>query len=781
MPPFDPEVQANARCAIVSTAERVFGFAVFYEELRAFRIVEYTEDVHLSRTEALLLQLQPRSCCQLLSGPDNVRKMARVAESCGVELAEVKSSDVKQGDVEQDLLRLLEGTDKCGLSKHMEVTRQKQAMRALAALLTHHSLVQEPANFNSCTLGIYPLRNFMYLDKAAFSALNVLPRPEESLRSNTSVLGFLNRCRSQIGQRRLRQWLTQPQTDQEKISRRHDIVEALVSAEGMLRDMEGQLRFVPDLERLAARLHRINTPATKAQKANLEDLVHLYQCVRSAEKMVQVLSTYEGVHQEILAQSMSERLRAILADFNNFKGLIEQTVDLQQAEMRNYCISTAFDASLKQMAQQRDKVKVAMEAVKADVDKKLAIAGTRGNEKAVSITECPEGWALRVTKKHQQALQSYKGSPALKVLQIKKQEVIFTTSELEKLNRQMEQAVADYNKQTQQLVEKALKVAATYCTVVEKMADALADFDVLCAFARVAVSAPCTFVRAKIDPTCSNFNIEGASHILVVANSEKSFVANDLNMEKETSRLHLITGPNMGGKSTYIRSIALIALLNQIGSFVPCRSAVLPIFDSVMCRVGASDMQLRGISTFMAEMLEASCILNTATERSLVIVDELGRGTSTSDGFGIAWAIARHLVEEKRCFSLFATHFHELAALESSASGVRNRHATAAVDPASGRLTFLYALADGAADQSYGAHVAELAGFPQHVVAAARKRAEEFEAGSSFGRSSKRQRLEDSSNKDALDYVFAAKTEEEFVQRSKEQLSRLQTLASAGC
>jgi len=186
-------------------------------------------------------------------------------------------------------------------------------------------------------------------------------------------------------------------------------------------------------------------------------------------------------------------------------------------------------------------------------------------------------------------------------------------------------------------------------------------------------------------------------------------------------------------------------------------------------------MQLRGISTFMAEMLEASCILNTATERSLVIVDELGRGTSTSDGFGIAWAIAKHLVEEKKCFSLFATHFHELAALEQATTGVRNRHATAAVDPASGRLTFLYAMAEDAADQSYGAHVAELAGFPEHVVADARKRAEEFEAGSSFGRSSKRQRLGD----DPLAVIFAAQSEEDFVQRSLQQLPKLQALA--GC
>merc|ERR1712061_729345 len=141
----------------------------------------------------------------------------------------------------------------------------------------------------------------------------------------------------------------------------------------------------------------------------------------------------------------------------------------------------------------------------------------------------------------------------------------------------------------------------------------------------------------------------------------------------------------------------------------------------------------------MAEMLEAACILNTATDRSLVIVDELGRRTSTSDGFGIAWAIARHLTEVTRCFSLFATHFHELATLEDATPAVRNRHATAAVDAASSQLTFLYALADGPADQSYGAHVAELAGFPERVVALARRRAAEFESGAEFGTPAKRQ------------------------------------------
>lgn len=657
----------------------------------------------------------------------------------------------------------------------------KQGMRAIAALITHGSLLSEPANFGACTLGVYPLRSFMYLDKAAFSALNLLPRPEESLRSSTSIFGLLNRCRSLLGTRRLRQWLTQPLTSAEEISSRHDVVDALSGAEVLLRQVEAFFRHVPDLEKIAARLHRIGTKSV-AQKATIEDLVYLYQSVRGAAELSTVLDTYAGPHKEAISRVVAQPVRACVSDFRNFCALVEQTVDLKQADQRNYCINSHFDASLQQLAAQRDKIKDQMEVARKAADADLNIQG-RSNEKGVSLMECPEGQAFRVTKKHQTTVQNHKGKIQFKTLTIKKQEFLFTTAELEKLNASYNEAVKTYEAQSAHLVQKALKVASSYRPVVERFAEHLGNLDVLAAFARTALSAPCQFVRPKLNTEGTTFKIRGATHVLVVANSENGFIANDLNMERESSRLHLITGPNMGGKSTYIRSVALIALLNQIGSFVPCTSAELPVFDAIMCRVGASDMQLRGISTFMAEMLEASCILNTASDRSLVIVDELGRGTSTSDGFGIAWAIARHLAEEKRCYTLFATHFHELAALEDVVPAVRNRHATAAVDAASGRLTFLYALADGPADQSYGAHCAELAGFPPGVVEAARRRAAEFESTGDFGRPAKRAKageVGDSKDDAVLEYVMAAGSEEEFVKRALENAQQLRRAVNGG-
>lgn len=720
-----------------------------------------------------------------LQSTEDGRKLGRVAESCGVTLTEVKALElIKKVDLEQDLLRLLCDTEGCGLSRHLEEQRLTQGKRALSVLIAHGQLMSEPANFGACTLGLYPMANFMFLDKAAFAALNVLPRSEESLRASTSIMGFLNRCRSCLGTRRLRQWLTQPLTSVQEIRRRHDVVEALSTTEALLRQVESHFRHVPDLEKIAVRLHRVGTKSL-AQKANLEDLVSLYHSVLGASAIVRDLESYSGKHQENLAKLVTEPLKACCVDFQNFRALAEQTIDLKQAEQRNYCINSVFDASLGQLAEKRDRVKAHMETTRKALESTLKLV-ERGNTSPLSLVDSPDGQVFRVTKKHQQTVQNAGSKSQYKPVSIKKMEFLFTTPELESLNTQYREAIVAYDKQSSLLAQKALAVASTYRPVVERLAESLGSLDVLAAFARTALNAPCSFVRAELDDTGKKFEIRGASHMLVVANSDKGFVTNDLDMDSDESRLHLITGPNMGGKSTYIRSVAIIALLNQVGSFVPCNSATLPVFDSIMCRVGASDMQLRGISTFMAEMLEAACILNTATSKSLVIVDELGRGTSTSDGFGMAWAIARHLVEKVNCFCLFATHFHELAALQGATEGVRNRHATAAVDPVSGALTFLYALADGAADQSYGPHVAEIAGFPRTVVEAARRRARAFEVGGSFGRPAKVRRTDEVPSSDAptaasiMGLLTAAGDEEDFVRRAKEHLPRLkEVLVSA--
>ncbi|MBV9632933.1 MAG: DNA mismatch repair protein MutS, partial [Xanthobacteraceae bacterium] len=307
-------------------------------------------------------------------------------------------------------------------------------------------------------------------------------------------------------------------------------------------------------------------------------------------------------------------------------------------------------------------------------------------------------------------------------------QVRFTTTELGALEAKIASAADRALGLELEIFDALVARVTALAEDIKAVAQALAVMDVAAALATLAAER--RYVRPQIDRSLA-FAIEGGRHPVVEQALDDPFVANDCDLsppaDPGSGRIYVVTGPNMAGKSTYLRQNALIAVLAQMGGFVPARNAKIGVLDRLFSRVGAADDLARGRSTFMVEMVETAAILNQATERSLVILDEIGRGTATFDGLSIAWASIEHLHENNRCRALFATHFHELTALATKLDRLTN--VTVRVKEWQGDVVFLHEVTAGAADRSYGIAVAKLAGLPAAVIERAKVILAELEAG----------------------------------------------------
>jgi len=378
-----------------------------------------------------------------------------------------------------------------------------------------------------------------------------------------------------------------------------------------------------------------------------------------------------------------------------------------------------------------------------------------------------DGGHLGQSHQHHPPLPS---SLPLQTLSVQKQGQLFTTPSLRKLSQRWAAQQAEYSRVQEGIVSQAVAVARTYTKLMQQGGRLLAEADVFLSLAQVASALDwcCPTLLDDEDGSKRELHITQLRHPVVEAAlpSASDFIPNDVHLSAASSSassttsiaspasrgscLSLVTGPNCGGKSTYIRSVGVAVLLAQVGACVPAAGMEWTLVDKVLCRVGASDNQLQGVSTFMAEMLETRALLAAATPRSLVIVDELGRGTSTFDGFGLAWAVAERLAGSAalQCRTLFATHFHELCDMEKALppGRVQNLHFSAEtpapVSPSSSptELTLTYEVRPGPCDRSFGVHVARLAKFPEEVVREAQARVEALQAEGAQGLTPEQQR-----------------------------------------
>ncbi|XP_019439430.1 PREDICTED: DNA mismatch repair protein MSH2 [Lupinus angustifolius] len=693
---------------------------------RVLGMAEFLDDSHFTNAESALVALGCKECILPIECGKSVenRVLHDALTKCGVMLTERKKTEFKTRDLVQDLGRLVKGS--------LEPVRDlvagfEFAPGALGALLSYTELLADESNYGNYTLRRYNLDNYMRLDSAAMAALNVLESKTDA-NKNFSLFGLMNRtCTVGMGKRLLHMWLKQPLVDVIEINSRLDVVQAFVEDALLRQDLQQHLKRISDIERLVHNLLK--------RRAGLHHIIKLYQSSIRIPYIKSALENYDGQFSSMMRKRYLEPLELWTDDdhLNKFIGLVEVSVDLDQLENREYMISSSYDPRLSKLKEQQELI----ESQIHDLHRQTADGLDLPIDKALKLDKSTQfGHVFRITKKEEPKIRK-KLSTQFIVLETRKDGVKFTNTKLKKLGDQYQRIVEEYKSCQKELVNKVVQTAATFSEVFDSLAELIAELDVLLSFANLASSCPTPYTRPYI--TSSNEGdiiLEGSRHPCVEAQGLVDFMPNDCKLIRGKSWFQIITGPNMGGKSTFIRQVGVNILMAQVGSFVPCDKASISIRDCIFARVGAGDCQLRGVSTFMQEMLETASILKGATDKSLIIIDELGRGTSTYDGFGLAWAICEHIVKLIKAPTLFATHFHELTALalknlrddqQKQIVGVVNYHVSANIDASTRKLTMLYKVEPGACDQSFGIHVAEFANFPESVIALAMEKAAELE------------------------------------------------------
>lgn len=540
----------------------------------------------------------------------------------------------------------------------------------------------------------YRRSEFLILDAPTQSHLELV---QSRAGRQMTLLGALDTTRTPMGARLLRDWILHPLRNAEAIERRQEAIAALLDNALLLGDLRSRLAEIRDMERATSRLG--------GPSGNARDLAALAQSLELIPPLAASLGGADSFRlPSPLLSGLVDSLHA-LPELND--KLRKAIVAEPPAIIRDGgFVQTGFDPALDELRAASLEGKGWIAALQEREIERTGIKSLKVRFTSVF------GYFIEITKSN---------LPSVPVDYIRKQTTVngerFVTPELKEMEGKILGADERARAREIEIFSELRAAVLAELSKLQETAATLAVLDVLCSLAETARLH--SYCRPEIDDSEILEITEGRHPVLDRQMEGARFVPNDTNLGSEGKRFAIITGPNMAGKSTYIRQTALLALMAQTGSFVPAKSMRLGLTDRIFTRVGANDDLARGQSTFMVEMNETANILNNATAKSLVILDEIGRGTSTFDGLSIAWSVAEHLHDQIGCRALFATHYHELTDLERTRPGVLNLNV--AVREWNDQIVFLRKIVSGRADQSYGIQVARLAGLPDSIIARAKE------------------------------------------------------------
>jgi DNA mismatch repair protein MutS len=578
--------------------------------------------------------------------------------------------------------------DGCGLEG------RSLATGAAAAILHYLRETQRSALDHLERPAFYDRADALILDATTIRNLELVEPLFAGESKDSTLLHVLDRTRTGMGGRLLRRRLLAPSLDIAEIESRLDAVEELHRSAILRAELAKDLASILDLERLLSRL-ALST-ASPRDLAALARSLTIVPSIKNRLKLVDSARLKDIVSRLDEVPEVRDRVLSALADEPpvtlNDGGAIRDGFDPALDELRD--ISRNSRTYLAQI-EQRERARTGIASLKVRFNSVF-------------------GYYIEISKANQHlAPADYDRKQTLVNAER------FTTPELKELESKILEAEEKILGIEREIFEQLRAHTTAHAARIKSTAAAIAELDVTGALAEVAAENRYTRPRFSVD---GEMRIAAGRHPVIEKLAEKDaqrFIPNDLYFHPETEFIAVITGPNMGGKSTYLRQAALLAILAQMGSFVPAESALLPVVDRVFTRIGAADNLARGRSTFMVEMTETAVILNTATARSLIVLDEIGRGTATYDGLALAWAVVEHIHQHIRAKTLFATHYHELTELAEQLEGVRNLHVS--VKESGDQILFLRRVEPGAADRSYGIEVARLAALPMSVIERARE------------------------------------------------------------
>ena len=579
-------------------------------------------------------------------------------------------------------------------------------------------------------LSTFNNKEFMNFDLSCIKCLNLFDSMEESknflninsitklaktgnlFAKKTSIFSILNNCCTKFGARMLKNWILQPLQDIKKINERLDIVEGLNSRFNFNVELRNSfLSKIDDIQTINMKLSRYRTQLDKGidetKKIKLEDLAKLQRSIASCKDLYAYIQVFDGNNKEFFAEKFTQNLNSYLGYLGKLEELIYKTIYYDE-NTREYIINPAVNEKLNDLKNMIDENYSKIVEIKDEVEEE--INNNSNKPKKIKIEEYVNGgYILEIPKKEgDEFLQQNKKK--YKLVSSNRRSVMINSKDLISLSDDIKEERNKFKRLQNEWVRKIIDVVCTYIPVLDNLTTLLGTLDILSSFAILIFNSKSNFCRPIIGKPKSKLFIENCRHLLleylnnnINQNSDEDeieIISNDICMNPGLDDFHLLTGINMGGKSTYLRQIGICVILAHIGCYIPATKAEIPLIDQIFTRVGAGDMMLKGVSTYMNEMIEVCSLIKSATENSLLLIDELGRGTSTKDGVAISAGIIEYICQDLKSYCLFATHFYELTKLEEQFSNLKNYYVGYKIK--NGQIKMTYKVLPGKINTSLG-------------------------------------------------------------------------------